>query len=85
MLRGQGTVDAASVAETERPISPNDSAESIVQSIHALGMMLATSGGPTLVHQDCLPHASEGMIRWPPSTGQGVSLIVTRGIHPPAA
>ncbi len=46
---------AASVAETaNRPISPNDSAESIVQSIHALGMMLATSGGPTLV-QSRLP------------------------------
>jgi len=45
----------ASVAETaNRPISPNDSAESIVQSIHALGMMLATSGGSTLV-QSRLP------------------------------
>ena len=45
----------ASVAETaNRPINPNDSAESIVQSIHALGMMLATSGGPTLV-QSRLP------------------------------
>lgn len=46
---------AASVAETaNRPISPKDSAESTVQSIHALGMMLATPRGPTLV-QSRLP------------------------------
>ena len=46
---------AASVAETtNKPTSPNDSAESIVQSIHALGTMPATSGGSTTV-QSRLP------------------------------
>ena len=45
----------ASVAETaNKPMSPSDSAESIVQSIHALGTMPATSRGPTLV-QSRLP------------------------------